>query len=81
MKMKPEDYAQLEQAINRVLAEHPGITVQGYKGVGLSTMRFRWNIMYMAITRGYFPQLSDSLYTYCNDDHIDTALRRITGTK
>jgi hypothetical protein len=84
MKMRQEDYAQLEQAVNRVLSEHPEITVQGYTSVGRSAMRFRWDAMRAAIKRGYFPQLhcnDDSLYTYCNDDHIDTALRRITGTK
>ncbi len=81
MKIKPDDYAQLEQAVNRVLAENPNVTAQGYASVGLSNMRFRWDAMYMAIRLGYFPRLDDSLYTYCDDDHIDTALRRITGTK
>jgi hypothetical protein len=85
MKIKPADYEQLEQAVNRVLSEHPNMTVQGYASVGLSAMRFRWDTLWATIRRGYFPRLSTcdegSLYAYCNDDHIDTALRRITGTK
>ena len=81
MKMRSDDYAQLEQAVNRVLSELPEISAIGYKSIGLSPMRFRWEALNVAIKLGYFPRLSDSLYTYCNDDHIDTALRRITGTK
>jgi hypothetical protein len=81
MKMRSEDYAKLEQAINRVLSEHPEITVQGYTSVGRSAVQFRWDTLDVAIIRGYVSQLNCDDGLRCNDDHIDTALRRITGTK
>ena len=49
MKMRPEDYAQLEQAVNRVLSEQPDKTAQGYAAAGLSAMRFRWDALNMAV--------------------------------
>ena len=81
MKMRSEDYAQLEQAINRVMAEQPDKTAQGYAAVGLSAKRFRLDALYAAVSWGYFPRLSCDDGSRCNDTHIDTALRRITGTK
>jgi hypothetical protein len=31
---------------------------------------------------GFLPDrfIEDTIYSYANDDHVDTALRRITGT-
>jgi hypothetical protein len=85
MKMKPEDYAQLEQAIRKVQADYPETMVKDYHNLNLTSKRYRWDMFHIAVRRGYFPRLSTcdagSLYDYCNDDHIDTALRRITETK
>lgn len=36
--------------------------------------RLRWDILYAGIKSSW---VSDNLYTYANDDHIDTALRQI----
>jgi hypothetical protein len=84
MKMKSEDYAQLEQAIQKVQSDQPEVTVERYAARGESAERYRWDALHSAIYKGYFPRLHSSeggLYSYCNDDNIDTALRRITGTK
>jgi hypothetical protein len=85
MKMKPKDYAQLEQAIRKVQADYPDITAEHYRKLDMTAMRFRWDMLNVAVSRDYFPRRATcdagSLYDYCNDDHIDTALRRITGTK
>lgn len=45
-----------------------------YVAAGLSDKRYRWDLTYAA---GLTPWICDTLYPYCNDDHIDTALRRI----
>jgi hypothetical protein len=36
--------------------------------------RFRWDLMSSAVGSRW---ICDNLYSYANDDHIDTALRRI----
>jgi hypothetical protein len=75
MKMRPEHYAQLEQAVKSAMAKQPEITAQVYLDQGMTNMRFRWDAMRAG---GWNPC---TVYDYCNDNHIDTALRRITGTK
>jgi hypothetical protein len=74
MKMKPEDYARMEESVQSVLSAQPSITLQTYLAQGLSAMRFRWD----ALNASRFDICA--LYSYLNDTHIDTALRRITGT-
>lgn len=44
-----------------------------YKNSGLSDMRFRWDMVRQA---GLITWLCDNIYSYANDDHIDTALRQ-----
>ena len=85
MKIKPEHYDELKQAIERVQSEYPSHSLESYISAGLTPMRFRWDLLWTAIKLGYF-QLGDGvgvpgcpLYAYLNDTHIDTALRRITG--
>ena len=68
MKIKPEDYAQLEFVIR---AGYSKTMRDNYRKRGLSNMRFRWDCLYasqFAVCR---------LYGYLNDSHIDTALRNI----
>ena len=74
MKIKPEDYRRLSEAISRVLAER-GKTFaemqQSYRNRGLGAMRLRWDLLWLS---GFD---TNSLYTYLDDAHIDTALRAI----
>ena len=72
MKIKPDDYAKLKVAIERVLTANP--TMAGNYGVaGLSPIRFRWDVLH----KSYFNV--GALYEYLDDCHIDTALRKIMG--
>ena len=41
----------------------------------MSEMRFRWDALW---ARGF--RIPGEWYKYLNDKHIDTALRKITGT-
>ncbi len=87
MKIKPEHYAVLETAVKQVLEANPQVTLEAYSQAGLSPMRFRWDALWAARKRsgitigttlgspGCLP-----LYDYLNDEHIDTALRKITNT-
>jgi hypothetical protein len=82
MKMKPEHYTILEQAIRPVLNTYPHIH-EDYQLKGLSDMRYRWDLLYISKLK-----IGDGvgtsglpLYAYLNDTHIDTALKAITGTK
>lgn len=40
--------------------------------------RFRWDMFHRAMKTDKF-QLQDELYEYLNDDHIDTALKKIVA--
>lgn len=80
MKIKPEHYAILRDKV-RVSLDAQGWRAELYQREGLSFKRFRWDMLYLARVKigdnagmghGDVP-----LYEYMNDDHIDTALRRI----
>ena len=45
-----------------------------YVAAGLSDKRYHWDLTYAA---DLTPWICSTLYPYLNDDHIDTALRRI----
>jgi hypothetical protein len=77
MKMTKEHYGVLEEAIREVINKYPDMQ-QAYKEQGFSSMRYRWDL-YHSINRSRSFKIE--LYTYLNDNHIDTALKRITGTK
>lgn len=86
MKIKPEHYELLKQAIEQVQSEHPDLTVEYYESIGRSAKRYRWDCLWFAGRKGYI-KIGDGkgidgvpIYEYCNDSHIDTALRKITGT-
>ncbi len=81
MKMKPEHYATLEKAIKEVLPSRP--TLEQYKAKGLTEMRYRWDALHYATIDGKRSTvfICDTLYKYLNDNHIDTALKAIMGTK
>lgn len=45
-----------------------------YASAGLSDERYRWDVFHLA---GLTPWSCKTLYTYLNDDHIDSVLRSI----
>lgn len=82
MKMKPEHYETLQVAVQKVLDTYPGALAE-YRRKGFSDKRFRWDALYacgLKIGDGVGTE-GLPLYAYLNDDHIDSALRKITGTK
>lgn len=72
MKIKPEHYEYMKAAI---LSNGKAPTLPDYLAKGLSEKRWRWDLMYMANLSRW---VCDNVYSYANDDHIDTALRQIT---
>jgi len=82
MKMNLYDYEMLQKAILDHLHK-AGYNIQSasdvYKLQGYSMMRFRWD-MFHAVNVGPKQQFR-YLSKYLKDDHIDTALRKITNTK
>jgi hypothetical protein len=83
MKIKPEDLKLLTEAITKVKEAHPDSTLQAYfdnKVGGDVKMRWRWDVFHAA--RKYLPEdfvssMRGGLYSYLNDNNIDTALRFI----
>ena len=90
MKIKPYHYGTLEMYMLRAIAKHPH-SLNEYREAGLSDKRYRWDLLRatkLPITDGCnesrvngITWICDNLYSYMNDDHIDTALRKITDTK
>ncbi len=74
MKMQPEHYEQLRESIQSLLKAQPKVTVQSHRDLGLTAERFRWDALHAS---GFDTSV---LYDYLDDKHIDTAIRRITGT-
>ncbi len=71
MKMTPEHYQHLRDAITPLdTPEHRS----AYAAKGYTAKRYRWDLMYAARLSQW---ACDNLYSYLNDDHIDTALKRI----
>lgn len=80
MKITPANYKTLCYAIYR--AQQGMETLQEYLQHGLTPKRWRWDLLWRAERLGFLPDrfVIDTLYAYVDDDHIDTALRRITST-
>ena len=76
MKIQPDHFATMKTAFSTLDTEFHR---DRYKAAGLSDKRYRWDLLYHAQSSGKLPQhfVCDVLYPYCDDDHIDTALRRI----
>lgn len=85
MKIKPEHYKVMKDAIDSLLASHPHL-VDDYKygrfhnstKVTDLNKRFRWDLLWICCAGGNF--IPDVIYPYANDTHIDTALRNIVPT-
>ena len=67
MKIRQEHYSHMEAMMAPILQAIP-------KPEGMTAKAFRWAIAYRA---GLNRFMCDELYSYMNDDHIDTALRKI----
>ena len=50
-----------------------------YRAKGLSDERYRWDCLY-SVNEKDRQEWFDRVYEFANDDHIDTALKKITGT-
>ncbi|MCK5608937.1 hypothetical protein KAR91_44095 [Candidatus Pacearchaeota archaeon] len=74
MKITIDDYSKLEDLINQTIEAFPGIK-ESYQDRQLSDERLRWDLLHLSRFN------TNALYEYLNDDHIDTALRKITNTK
>ncbi len=50
-----------------------------YLSAGLTDKRYRWDVLHASRPNGkpYWKFLTDELYPYLDDTHIDTALRHI----
>ena len=75
MKVSTEHVQYIKQAITPI--DIPELRAV-YKEAGLSDKRYRWDLLYRAKLSQW---LSDNIYPYANDDHIDTVLRQLTNTK
>jgi hypothetical protein len=79
MKITHEHYQTLCYAIYR--SQQGMATLSEYEQQGLTSERWRWDLLHRAQRLGFLPErfVIDTLYPYVNDNHIDTALRRITA--
>ena len=75
MKIKPAHYDYMKAAI---LGNSTAPTLPDYLAKGLSEKRWRWDLLHMAKLT---PWICANIYSYANDDHIDTALRHMLGAK
>lgn len=81
MKIKPTHFLTLEKAMTQAMLRFPN-SYQEYQDRGFSEKRWRWDLFWYC-SKHILPTLflMDEVYPYANDDHIDTALRKITKTK
>lgn len=72
MKMTAAHYAELSNGLDAI---RPLIiqAIPEYKAAGLSDMRLRWDATCKAGLTGW---ICNELYSYLDDNHIDTALRQ-----
>lgn len=77
MKIKPEHYNALRAMLATVpqekIAAHREKLVNDPRVRDLD-MRLRWDLVWAVVPSCW---ISDNLYPYMNDDHLDTALRAI----
>ena len=86
MKIKQEHLAEMEREIQVTIlqADKPLVDfARAYRDAGLSDKRFMWDWLWASYIEGERATtwICDNLYSYLNDDHIDTALRHIFKTK
>jgi len=82
MKMKPEHYRHMANAIKVLITDRPKDIADHIKAVVKSgnyknlKKRVRWDMHHESNLLRF---TCDILYKYLHDDHIDTALRSIMG--
>ena len=78
MKIKPEHVEYMQVKFKGFMDRNPGAVADHRARLspynGDLEMRMRWDMLRAAVG---FEWVSDNLYTYANDDHIDTALRAL----
>jgi len=78
MKMTPADYAALETMIRgKYSPESIEESRKEYAGWGLTPRRFRFDVLFSIPYPARQSWFDRGIYTYLNDDHIDTALKKI----
>lgn len=78
-KIKPEHIQPIAEAMRKVMRDNPDARAK-YAGQGLSDKRFRWDVFRAARHAGdtdLLHLLTDDIYPYANDEHMDTLLRWI----
>jgi hypothetical protein len=79
MKMLPEHYAEIQRRVSEYDVEGRR---ELCRTLNYTAKRYRWDVAYLAfadLPGGFSKWICDNLYSYLNDDHIDTALRKICG--
>lgn len=74
MKMTKEHFDRLSKAVKEAAS---GDTAGMAQRIGWTHAGYRWWAFHRA--RASWPEMYRELYDYLNDDHIDTALRKILG--
>lgn len=78
MKMKPEHFAELEALFPAAERRHITKGIPIYQEERLTPKRWRWDAFYRIHRpdrQAWFDR--NAIYSYLDDDHIDTALRKI----
>lgn len=71
MRMLPEHFEEIKVAVSAL--DTPAMRDR-YLKAHQSDMRYRWDLLWQSKQTRF---VSETLYQYLNDDHIDTALRKI----
>lgn len=80
MKMSKDLYNRLDKHIKELMTLNPHL-YNAYKEAGLSDIRYRWDLFWAVQKHFKTDDHRPSEFSGLSDDHIDTALRKITGTK
>ena len=78
MKITAEHFGHMQSEIAKIAHNIPDMRadIATDTRVKDADKRLRWDLSYRA---GLSRWICDNLYTYCDDTHIDTALRAIVG--
>lgn len=83
LKIKPEDFAVLKEAVEKVVRNCPN-AAEKYREAGLTHKRYRWDVLHASGLKVFGDGMGMpgdlTLYSYMNDEHIDSALRAILGS-
>lgn len=81
MKVIPEHFNQIKFAIIKASESHPNHSLFRYKANSQTVTRWGWDMLWLAQHKGYIDRnyINNTLYRVYNDNHIDTAIRRIAN--